>query len=164
MMPLRTSPRVGYFAKLAIAVMFAMTLLSGCDRADDPRQDSAGGTEEPQKGARLMSINVTSTVFDSGGQIPRQFTGDGEDDSPPLSWSGVPEGTSELALICDDPDAPTPEPWGHWIITRSRPPRSWSAPSTHLRCFAFCDGCGSRPSSSFPWLTFCEPSRRSVYM
>jgi Raf kinase inhibitor-like YbhB/YbcL family protein len=33
-----------------------------------------------------------------------------------LAWSKLPEGTRELALICDDPDAPTPEPWVHWVI------------------------------------------------
>ena len=45
-----------------------------------------------------------------------KYTGDGEDVSPPIAWSGLPEGTKELVLICDDPDAPTPEPWVHWVI------------------------------------------------
>jgi Raf kinase inhibitor-like YbhB/YbcL family protein len=36
--------------------------------------------------------------------------------SPALDWSGVPAGTKELVLICDDPDAPTDEPWVHWVI------------------------------------------------
>lgn len=62
-----------------------------------------------------MSLHLTSSAFPSGKQIPTDHTGDGADRSPPLSWSGVPDGTAELALICDDPDAPTPEPWVHWI-------------------------------------------------
>ena len=37
------------------------------------------------------------------------------DRSPPLAWSAPPAGTVEIALICDDPDAPTPEPWVHWV-------------------------------------------------
>lgn len=63
-----------------------------------------------------MSIKVTSTAFAQNQVIPKKYTGEGADVSPPLAWSGVPEGTQELALICDDPDAPTPEPWVHWVI------------------------------------------------
>lgn len=63
-----------------------------------------------------MSILVESPAFASGGPIARKYTGDGEDVSPPLTWTGVPEGTRELALIVDDPDAPRPEPWVHWVV------------------------------------------------
>ena len=40
----------------------------------------------------------------------------GNDACTPLAWSGAPEGTKSFALICDDPDAPTDEPWVHWVI------------------------------------------------
>ena len=63
-----------------------------------------------------MSIEVSSPAFAPGEPIPKKYTGEGADVSPPLSWSGVPEGTKELALICDDPDAPGEEPWVHWLI------------------------------------------------
>ncbi len=63
-----------------------------------------------------MEIKVTSSAFVQGERIPKQFTGQGQDASPPIAWSEVPEGTKELALICDDPDAPTAEPWVHWVI------------------------------------------------
>ena len=63
-----------------------------------------------------MTITVTSTAFDAGQPIPKEYTGDGEDRSPPLSWTGVPQGSKQLALICDDPDAPSAEPWVHWVI------------------------------------------------
>ena len=63
-----------------------------------------------------MTFTVTSTAFDAGQPIPQKYTGDGEDRSPPFSWSGVPEGSKLLALICDDPDAPIAEPWVHWVI------------------------------------------------
>ena len=63
-----------------------------------------------------MSIQVTSPAFEDGQPIPKKYTGEGQDVSPPLSWSGLPEGTKELVLICDDPDAPTAEPWVHWVI------------------------------------------------
>lgn len=63
-----------------------------------------------------MAIQVTSTAFGQDQRIPDKYTGEGEDVSPPIAWSDVPEGTKELALICDDPDAPTEEPWVHWVI------------------------------------------------
>ena len=63
-----------------------------------------------------MKIEVTSTAFAQGQPIPKRHTGEGEDLSPPLSWSRVPEEAKEFVLICDDPDAPTAEPWVHWVI------------------------------------------------
>ncbi len=68
-----------------------------------------------------MAIELKSAAFANGAVIPKKYTGEGEDVSPPLSWSGVPAGTKELALICDDPDAPTSEPWVHWVIYKLPP-------------------------------------------
>ncbi len=68
-----------------------------------------------------MSITIQSTAFADGKPVPRRHSGDGEDLSPPLSWSGVPANAHELALIVDDPDAPTPEPWVHWVIYKLPP-------------------------------------------
>lgn len=63
-----------------------------------------------------MTMQLQSSAFTSGDPIPVEYTGDGEDQSPPLSWDHVPENTEEFALICDDPDAPTYEPWVHWVL------------------------------------------------
>jgi len=63
-----------------------------------------------------MKFEVTSTAFGQGEPIPKKYTGEGQDVSPTISWKGLPEGTKELVLICDDPDAPTKEPWVHWVI------------------------------------------------
>ena len=68
-----------------------------------------------------MSIRITSDAFKPDQPIPRKFTGDGDDVSPALDWSGVPDGTKELAMIVDDPDAPRPEPWIHWVICKLPP-------------------------------------------
>jgi Raf kinase inhibitor-like YbhB/YbcL family protein len=67
------------------------------------------------EGGRSMAMEITSTAFASEGMIPRRFTCDGEDISPPLSWKGLPEGTKTLALIADDPDAPR-KTWVHWVV------------------------------------------------
>ena len=62
-----------------------------------------------------MKIEIASTAFEEGGTIPKQYTCDGINISPPLAWTSVPEGTKSLALICDDPDAPVGT-WVHWVI------------------------------------------------
>lgn len=62
-----------------------------------------------------MSIAVTTTAFSAGGAIPKQYTCDGADTSPELSWSGVPSGIQSFALIADDTDAPVGT-WTHWLI------------------------------------------------
>jgi Raf kinase inhibitor-like YbhB/YbcL family protein len=63
-----------------------------------------------------MSIQLSSDAFQPGAAIPRRYTADGEDVSPPLKWTGVPQNTRELALIVEDPDAPQPEPFVHWVM------------------------------------------------
>lgn len=66
------------------------------------------------------AMQVTSRAFDANGSIPRKYTCQGGDISPPLAWAGVPEGTRTLALIMDDPDAPDPAhptmTWVHWVV------------------------------------------------
>ena len=68
-----------------------------------------------QKEETPMELKVTSTVFQQGGVIPAQYTCDGADISPPLTWTGGPGGTQSYALIADDPDAPVGT-WVHWVL------------------------------------------------
>ncbi len=67
-----------------------------------------------------MSFTLTSTAFTDGGEIPRKYTADGQDVSPPLDWADVPPGSQSLALIVEDPDAPDPAApqriWVHWVL------------------------------------------------
>jgi len=60
-------------------------------------------------------MRLRSSAFSDGAAIPRRFTCEGEDVSPPLEWSEVPEGTRSLVLLCDDPDAPGGT-WHHWAV------------------------------------------------
>jgi Raf kinase inhibitor-like YbhB/YbcL family protein len=67
------------------------------------------------------TMKISSSALTHGQPFDDQFTADGKDISPPLSWSDVPAGTVTLALICDDPDAPSPQrpnpdPWVHWVL------------------------------------------------
>lgn len=67
-----------------------------------------------------MTFAISSPAFEHGGAIPRRYTCDGDDISPPLEWTGVPAGAKSLALIADDPDAPDPAApkrvWVHWVL------------------------------------------------
>lgn len=66
-------------------------------------------------GGKKMQIGVKSSAFEEGGMIPKKYTCDGADVSPPLTWTSIPDGTKSIALICDDPDAPMGT-WVHWVL------------------------------------------------
>jgi Raf kinase inhibitor-like YbhB/YbcL family protein len=67
-----------------------------------------------------MSLTLSSSAFAHNDAIPRRYTCDGEDISPPLAWAGLPKGAQSLVLIVDDPDAPDPKApkmrWVHWVL------------------------------------------------
>ena len=64
--------------------------------------------------SRVAEFALESSAFEPGGPIPRRHSCEGEDLSPPLSWSGAPDGTRSLALVVDDPDAPAGT-FTHWL-------------------------------------------------
>jgi Raf kinase inhibitor-like YbhB/YbcL family protein len=67
-----------------------------------------------------MTMAITSSAFSHNGAIPKAYTCEGSDKSPPLAWAGVPPAAKSLALIVDDPDAPDPAApkmtWVHWVL------------------------------------------------
>jgi Raf kinase inhibitor-like YbhB/YbcL family protein len=67
-----------------------------------------------------MKLSLRSSAFDDHGAIPRRYTCEGEDVSPPMEWSGLPAEARSLVLIVDDPDAPDPKApkmtWVHWVL------------------------------------------------
>lgn len=67
-----------------------------------------------------MDMTITSSAFEHNGPVPKLYTCEGQDISPPLAWSGVPARARSLALIVDDPDAPDPAAprmtWVHWVL------------------------------------------------
>jgi Raf kinase inhibitor-like YbhB/YbcL family protein len=71
-------------------------------------------TDFPQEKI-VMDIEVLSTAFREGEAIPVQYTCDGANISPPLRWGGIPKNSQSLALVCEDPDAPSGL-FVHWVI------------------------------------------------
>jgi Raf kinase inhibitor-like YbhB/YbcL family protein len=92
-------------AILGVSGLLALLASPGCWRTDSlPAEDPSRRT-----------IQLLSPAFSDRGMIPRTFTCDGSDRSPPLEWSRVPALARALALICDDPDAPGGT-WSHWVV------------------------------------------------
>ena len=90
---------------LSIVGFLALMASPGCGNTDRLPPDEPG----------RLTIMLGSSAFPNGGMIPKTFTCDGADRSPPLEWSGIPASARSLALICDDPDAPMGT-WSHWVL------------------------------------------------
>ena len=100
------APRSGISPCLVLLTVAGATLASlpaACKNA-------ATETEEP-----VMTFSLTSSAFSNNERIPKPYTGEGADVSPPLAWGEPPAAAQTLALICDDPDAPRGT-WDHWLI------------------------------------------------
>ncbi|WP_363320007.1 YbhB/YbcL family Raf kinase inhibitor-like protein [Nitrosomonas sp.] len=111
---LENADRPRFFPQIAlIALMIALfACFIQTTRAED---DSSSINKE-----KIMALTLTSPSFTHGGMIPTLYTCDGQDISPALSWSGVPDHAKSLVLIIDDPDAPDPDApkmtWVHWVL------------------------------------------------
>jgi Raf kinase inhibitor-like YbhB/YbcL family protein len=64
----------------------------------------------------VADLKISSPAISDHGPIPERHTSDGEDVSPPLSWTGVPGGTRSFALVVHDPDAPLVDGFTHWVL------------------------------------------------
>src|SRR5882762_2072652 len=101
--------------------LFALVFFCSCQNTNRTNQNQARleATPSPQassqNGSDKMTIKVTSTAFNDGEMIPKKYTCDSENVSPPLAWAGVPANAKSIALIADDPDAPG-KTWVHWVV------------------------------------------------
>lgn len=87
-------------------VALVVLLGSACGQDEEARQPAM---DERQ------TITVTSTAFGEGDRIPKRYTCDGENLSPPLAWESLPEAAVAVALVVDDPDAPRGT-FTHWVV------------------------------------------------
>lgn len=89
------------------------------------------------EGEQNMTLSLNSPDFVHQGEIPKIFTCDGNDSSPALSWSGVPQNAKSLVLIVDDPDVPDPAKpkmtWVHWVLYNIPPTASELPQSVTVR-------------------------------
>jgi len=89
--------------------------------AKKPPPSQTGAQSEEERGT--ITMEITSEAFAPGERLPDKYAREHQDLSPPLQWSGVPEQAVELAVICDDPDAPRGT-WTHWLIWGLSPDRT----------------------------------------
>ncbi len=87
-------------------------MLAGCKG----EKGQVPAVSPPEKGAEPMGFAIQSSAFTANTVIPKRYTEDGADVSPALAWVGGPAEVREYALIVDDPDAPTAQPWVHWVL------------------------------------------------
>jgi len=90
-------------------IIALLVLFSGCI-SDQPEQEI-----QIEEESIMEQISISPDAFKAGSSLPIEYTCDGEDRSPALSWNTVPAGTQSIALIVDDPDAPG-KTWVHWVI------------------------------------------------
>src|SRR5258706_9287446 len=88
-----------------------LVLFIGCANRQPIAQPPAANTPKADK----AEITLTSIAFKEGQSIPRTYTCDGVNISPPLEWTGVPRTATTVAIIVDDPDAPAGT-WVHWVL------------------------------------------------
>ena len=102
--------RIDRFLRLLLLVICLAIVVVGCSSGPSPT-----ASPEEERPAAVAPFVLTSTAFAEGESIPRKYTCDGENISPPLQWRDVPEGTRSFALVADDPDAPGGT-WDHWLL------------------------------------------------
>ena len=104
---------------IKFASALALVALASCGARNDAANDAQGGSAV--ENATLTKFALTSDAFKDGQAIPTQFSCDGADKSPALSWAEPPQGTKSYALVVDDPDAPsgTFRHWGAFDIPAS---------------------------------------------
>ena len=73
------------------------------------------GQAQAQTAEMADTITVGSSAFEHHGTVPLAYTAYGDNKAPQITWSNLPGGTVQLALVMDDPVAPTPEPFVHWV-------------------------------------------------
>lgn len=146
------------FCLLLIAALF----LLAC------RSETSSNNVQPSNqavGGKKMEMKVTSKAFQDGGMIPPQYTCTGANISPPLAWGAVPEQSKSLALVIDDPDAPS-KTFVHWVAFNipanvKEMPENIPAQET-LNCF----GQGKQGTNDFKKLGYggpCPPSGTHHY-
>lgn len=91
---------------MVVGSLMLLLLLVGCRLVASPERTTSEAA---------VTFTLESPAFAEGASIPRQYTCDGADQSPPLRWSGLPAGTRSLALIVEDPDAPRGT-FIHWVL------------------------------------------------
>jgi Raf kinase inhibitor-like YbhB/YbcL family protein len=97
-----------------VSMLSAVVLAMAAASASAATDSGLAGRDPGLQGKGQLT--VSSSAFAANGAIPAKYTSDGPGLSPPLSWRGAPAGAKSFAVVVEDPDAPTPQPFIHWMI------------------------------------------------
>jgi Raf kinase inhibitor-like YbhB/YbcL family protein/uncharacterized protein (TIGR00297 family) len=121
-----------------LALMIGLLILPGTARVVSLPMDDQGES--------LMPVNLSISAFSDGGAVPKEYTCDGANRSPEITWGGVPSTARSLALIVDDPDAPVGT-FTHWVLY-NLPPGLTGLPAGQPQA-AVLAGVGTQGANSF---------------
>jgi Raf kinase inhibitor-like YbhB/YbcL family protein len=108
------APHAMIGALLAVPFVALGALGGGCQHRTDPDTERVA-LDLPQTDGPMI-LHVRSDAFDEGQEIPEENSAYGRNISPRMGWSGLPEGTRSIVLMMEDPDAPRPKPFVHWLV------------------------------------------------
>lgn len=97
------------YSVILVSILISIVAVAGCGGEKTPAPAA------PKPKMEGIEMEFTSAAFQYGGPIPDKYSCNGQNVSPELSWSGIPEGTRSMAIILDDPDAPRGT-FNHWVI------------------------------------------------
>lgn len=100
------------FKVVAAFLLLTLMAIAACSSNTKPSPQTPTPNATTKNKSELV---LTSTAFKEGQALPRQYTCDGVNISPPLEWTGVPKAAKTIAIIADDPDAPGGT-WVHWVL------------------------------------------------
>ncbi len=108
---------MGMLRRLALSSATILLVIGAmaCSTPTVPPASTARPAGAVPTAAAAGSFVLTSTAFSDGSSLPKKYSCDGENVSPPIKWSGAPAGTKGFALILDDPDAPGGT-FTHWVV------------------------------------------------
>lgn len=111
-----------------IAIALLPLMLAACSKSEQQASgdtaavvaDTTANVSQSTPAPGAMAFTITSSAFAPNGSIPRQYTCEGSQTSPPVEWSGAPSGTKSFGLILEDPDVPDPAKperiYVHWVV------------------------------------------------
>lgn len=126
----------------SVMAALLVALLAGCakDSMLASRSEASGGVD---------GVQVTSPAFKYGKMIPRRYTADGENISPPLNWGQGPTQTKEYVVVVEDPDASGNQPYVHWLVYGIPPSETGLREGASHASESFKQGMNSKGASGY---------------
>jgi Raf kinase inhibitor-like YbhB/YbcL family protein len=150
-------------ALLVSAQLLIALLTIGCKMDRSASQNSVQPADSAASASKNVSLTITSTAFANGGEIPKQYSCQGQGENPALEWTGVSKEAQSLALIVEDPDAPSGM-FVHWVVF-DLPPTSTGLTGNEPKSDTLMGTArqGTNGAGKIGWVPPCPPSGSHRY-